>query len=108
MPSELLSASLVLNPRLSGSLLGSGSQNIAENLELVSAFWFLRVLSEITVVSLLHLEALGENMSSNDSAIKLLPLLLPGKTPGEVSKTLVCLRGCARTQHTLLYRQRAR
>ena len=69
MLSQSLSASLVLNPRLFGSLLGCGSQNITGNLEL-SAFLFLPVLSEVNFVSLLHSEVLEENLSSSDSSCK--------------------------------------
>ena len=66
----MLSASLVLNPRFSGSLLGTGSQNVTGNLELVSAVLFLPVLSEITSISLIHSEVLEEILSSSDSSYK--------------------------------------
>lgn len=54
---------------------------------MVSAFLFLSVLSEITVVSLLYSEALDENLSSSDSSYKTASSSPVWQDPGEVSKS---------------------
>lgn len=73
----------------SSSLLGSGSGALQAALELASAFSFLSVLFEITVVSLLHSEQ-ERTGAPVTQAMTLLPLLLSGD-PREVSSSSVCL-----------------